>query len=154
MFRSRVYLPLLPLCPLTIGQTTESTNDHVKAWTQRHAHYADAKTRLTDDAHSLEIAVNDPRPLYTALQSLARQYGWHINYEDQRYATVDLVDDTAPSWFLQHPDGNRVHAIAGGAFNVKIPTDGLFPVDPSLIHALNWEKGGGPDLKTSNVDST
>ena len=82
---------------------------------------------------SLEIATNDPRPLYTALDALARQYGWHINYEDPRYATVDLVDDTAPSWLLQYRDGHHVYAVAGGAFNVKIPTDGLFPLDPTQI---------------------
>jgi hypothetical protein len=133
MFRSRVCLSLLPLCLLTFGQTTESTSDHAKARTKRQARYIQPKIISTDDAHALEITANDPRPVDSVLDALALQHGWRINYEDPHYGKADLVDDTAPSWLLQHPDGNRVHAVAGGTFNVKIPTDGLFPLDPTQI---------------------
>jgi hypothetical protein len=59
---------------------------------------------------------------------------------------------------LQHPDGNRVYALAGGAFNVKIPTDGLFPLNPTqIISAVikAYNASGNPgrfELRTTNSE--
>lgn len=70
---------------------------------------------------SQELSRTSPRPLDDVLTALGAKYGWRIDYEDPRYAKDDLVDSTAASWLLEHSEGRHVYAVAGDAFNVKIP---------------------------------
>jgi len=112
---------------------------------------SEPKIKETDS--SLEITANDPRRLESILDALARQHGWHINYEDPRYGKVDILDDTAPSWLKEHPNGPRAYMVAGGACYAKIPVDGYFPDDPmqvlpALIEAYNRSVSGTvrPDI--------
>ena len=132
MIRSAVCVFLLPICLLVFGQTREQNDAHVKEWTERRAGYL-SHPEITETENRLTITAKSPRPLDDVLTALAAQHGWHINYEDPRYGEGDLVDDTAPSWLEEHPDGRHVHTIAGGAFFVQIPLDGLFPMDPMQI---------------------
>ena len=46
---------------------------------------------------------------------------------------MDILDDTAPSWLKEHPNGPRAYMVAGGAFYAKIPVDGYFPDDPMQV---------------------
>jgi hypothetical protein len=153
-----IFLSLLPFTLLVFPQTPDPNAAHTKEWTERHAYYlSEPKIKETDS--SLEITANDPRPLESVLDALARQHGWHINYEDPRYGKVDILDDTAPSWLKEHPNGPRAYMVAGGAFYAKIPVDGYFPDDPmqvlpALIEAYN--RSGNPGtfvLRTTNRES-
>ena len=131
----------------TITATLSATeqNHHVKEWTERNALYS--QPRFVQSKSSLKVDVNSPTPLDDVLAALAMDHGWRINYEDPRYAKADLVDNTAPSWLREHPNGDRVFVVAGGAFHSRIPLDGYFPDDPSqilpaLVEAYN--RSGNP----------
>jgi hypothetical protein len=140
------FVALLTLCLLVVRQASDQNAAHIKAWTERHAQYM-SQPKIEETESFLEITANAPRPLDDVLAALAHQHGWHINYEEPQYAKSEMVDDTAASWLEQHPNGRRVYAIAGGAFNAKIPIDGHFPDDPMqilppLIDAYN--RSGNP----------
>jgi hypothetical protein len=140
------FVALLTLCLLVFRQTPEQNAPHIKAWTERHAQYM-SEPRIEETESFLDITANDPRPLDGVLAALAHQHGWHVNYEDPQYGKSDIVDQTAPSWLEQHPNGPRAYGIAGGAFHVKVPIDGYFPDDPMqilppLIEAYN--RSGNP----------
>ena len=141
-----IFLPFLMLCLLTFRQTPEQNAAHIRAWTERHEQYMSVP-RIEESESFLDITANDPRPLDGVLAALAHQHGWHINYEDPQYGKSDIVDQTAPSWLEQHPNGPRAYGIAGGAFHVKVPIDGYFPDDPMqilppLVEAYN--RSGNP----------
>lgn len=140
------FLPLLVLCLLPFPQTPEQNAAHIRDWTERHAQYM-SQPRIEETESFLEITANAPRPLDDVLAALAQQHGWHINYEEPQFGKSEVVDDTAPSWLEQHPNGPRAYGIAGGAFHVKIPIDGYFPDDPMqvlppLVEAYN--RSGNP----------
>ena len=123
---------LLTFCSLTLGQTSEQRAAHYQQCTERHQQYL-LEPRISETASTLEISANAPRPLENVLGALVHQHGWHINYGDPKYGKADLIDDTAPSWLQQHPNGRRVYAIAGRAFSVNIAVDGRFPDDPMQV---------------------
>ena len=140
------FLPLLMLCLIPFLQTPEQNAAHIKAFTERHAQYMSAP-RIEETESVLEITANAPRPLDDILAALAHQHGWHINYEEPQFGKSEIVDQTAPSWLEQHPNGPRAYGIAGGAFHVKIAIDGYFPDDPMqilppLVEAYN--RSGNP----------
>jgi hypothetical protein len=152
------FLSFLPLSLLLFQQSLEPNAAHIKEWTERHARYfSEPKIKETDSW--LEITANDPRPLENVLDVLAHQHGWHINYEDPHYVKSDILDDTAPSWLKEHPNGPRAYTVAGGAFYAKIPVDGYFPdepmqVLPALIEAYNRSGNRGAfELRTANRES-
>lgn len=150
--RSSVCTALLPLCFLAFSQTTDQDKAHAIEWAERHARYSEVQ--IFHSESSVEIKVNSPRPLYDVLAALARNHVWRINYEDPHYGAADLVDNTAPSWLKEHPNGPRAYMIAGGAFSVRIPVDGLFPDDPiqvipAVVEAYNRSRNPGRfDLRT------
>lgn len=153
-----VFLSLLPLSLLFVQQTPEPKAVHIKEWRERHAHYlSEPKIQETDS--SLEITANDPRPLESVLDALMHQHGWHINYEDPLYGKSDILDNTAPSWLKEHPNGPRAYMVAGGAFYAKIPVDGYFPDDPNqVLPALiaSYNRSGNPgkfELRSVNHES-
>src|SRR5580704_10918142 len=140
------FLPLLMSCLIPFPQTPEQNAAHIKAFTERHAQYMSAP-RIEETESVLEITANAPRPLDDVLAALAHQHGWHINYEEPQFGKSEIVDQTAPSWLEQHPNGPRAYGIAGGAFHVKIAIDGYFPDDPMqilppLVEAYN--RSGNP----------
>jgi hypothetical protein len=107
----------------------------------------------------LEITANDPRPLDNVLGALEHQHPWHVNYEDPQYGEADIVDDTAPSWLQEHPNGPRGYVVAGGDFYAKIAVDGNFPDDPMqilpvLVEAYNHSGNPGRfELRSVNHES-
>lgn len=142
-----IFLSILPLCLFIVLQTSDQNSAHVKEWTERRAHYL-SEPKIKETESWLEITANDPRPLDSLLGVLLHLHGWHINYEDPRYAKTDIVDDTAPSWLEGHPDGPRGYAIAGGVFTARIAIDGYFPDDPmqilpALVEAYNHSGNPG-----------
>jgi hypothetical protein len=153
MVRRTIYVALLPLWLMAVGQTTDQDKAHAIEWKERHARYSDL--RIVESESWLEINVNSPRPLNDVLAALANSHVWRINYEDPHYGHADLVDDTAPSWLKEHPNGTHVYGIAGGALSVKFPLDGYFPDDPmqvipAVIEAYN--RSGNPgrfELRTT-----
>lgn len=137
---------LLLFSLLIFHQTPQQNAAQTNARTERRAQYL-PQPKIEQTESLLEITANAPRPLDGILEKLTRQHGWHINYEDPRYGTSDIVDDTAPSWLEQHPDGPRAYGVAGGSFHVAIPIDGYFPDDPlqilpPLVDAYN--RSGNP----------
>jgi hypothetical protein len=108
-------------------------------------HYREAE--IVEAGSSLEVAVNSPRPLDDVLTALARKYDWRVDYEDPRYGKTDLVDDTAPSWRSEHPNGPRSYAIGGGEFDVRIPVDTGYPPQAEQVIAATVEaynRSGNP----------
>jgi hypothetical protein len=152
------FLLWLPFSLVFFPQTPDPDADHIKEWTERHAHYL-SEPRIKEADSWMEITANDPRPLDSILDALAHQHVWHINYEDPLYGNSDIPDDTAPSWLKEHPNGPRAYMVAGGAFHVKIPIEGYFPTDPmqvlpALIEAYNHSGDPGTfELRTLNRDS-
>jgi hypothetical protein len=132
MLRRSFSMSLLPLFVFLAGQSTDPSKDQDKQWRERHGHFLSHPIIKETDS-VLEITANSPRPLQDVLSALASQHGWHINYEDPLYTDADILDDTAPTWRHDHPDGPRAYSIAGGAFHVEIPIDGYFPDDPMQI---------------------
>lgn len=146
MYRTPIFPSILSLRLLTFLQTTNQNNDHAKQRAERNARYL-SEPKINETESWLEITANDPRPFDSVLDSLVRQHRWHINYEDPRYDKADVLDDTAPSWLREHPDGPRAYSIAGSAFYFKIPVDGYFPEDltqiiPAMVEAYN--RSGNP----------
>ena len=119
-----LFLPLLILCHLSFHQTPERDAAHIKEWTERRAQYMPAP-RIEETESFLEITANVPRPLDDILSALAHEHGWHINYEDPRYGKADIVDDTAPSWLEQHPNGPRGYVIAGALSRSTFQSTGI-----------------------------
>jgi hypothetical protein len=146
MIGRSTWLCLSPLILLLFRQAPGSDAAHIKQWTERHAQYLSLPAIEETDSW-LEIRANAPRPLEGVLGALARQHGWHINYEDPVYGKSDIVDDTAPSWLKEHPTGPRAWAVRGGVFYAKIPLDGYFPDDPTqVLPALvdSYNRSGNP----------
>lgn len=86
-------------------------------------------------ANSTTVVANSPRPLEQAVEAVAEEYGWTIDYEDPPYSSqLDLVDDTAPEWRAQHPDAKGVTRINGGAFQ------STFPENVDTGHSITAEK--------------
>lgn len=146
MRSTSILLSLSPLCLLIFRQTPDQNSAHVKEWTERREGYF-AEPKIKETEFWLEITANDSRPLDNVLGALKQQHGWHINYEDAQYGKSDIVDDTAPSWLQEHPNGPRAYGVAGGAFYAKIAVDGYFPEDPmqilsALVEAYN--RSGNP----------
>jgi hypothetical protein len=140
------FIFLLPLYLLVCWQSPEQNSAHVKEWTERHERYL-GQPKIKKIGSWLQITANDPRPLDNVLGALEHQHGWHINYEDPQYRTADIVDDTAPSWLQEHPNGPHAYVVAGGAFYAKIAVDENFPHDPmqvlpGLVDAYN--RSGNP----------
>jgi hypothetical protein len=55
-------------------------------------------------AHAV-VAVDQPRPLYSAVHTIREEYGWLVDYEDPRYdSQTDLKDATSPHWRASHPE--------------------------------------------------
>ena len=145
--RKSIFLSMLPLVLLIVLQTPDRNGAHVKEWTERRAHYL-SEPKIKETESWLEITANDPRPLDSVLGVLLHLHGWHINYEDPRYAKADIVDDTAPTWLEGHANGPRGYAIGGGAFTARIAIDGYFPDDPmqilpALVEAYNHSGNPG-----------
>jgi len=74
---------------------------------------------ITREATNVHLAVDDPRPLAKALDSLQQQYGWQTDYEDPPYITAADVSDV--------PDFDS--RTAGGKGRIKIPGGHAFTVD-------------------------
>jgi hypothetical protein len=158
MHSRSIFLSVLQLCLLVFRQTPDPNSAHIKEWTERRTRYF-AEPKIKETESWLEITANDPRPLDNVLGALAHQHGWRINYEDPQYGKTDVVDDTAPSWLREHPNGPRAYGVAGGAFYAKIAIDGYFPDDPmqilpALVEAYN--RSGNPgrfELRSVNNES-
>lgn len=132
LFRISPFLILLCFSdPPSLAQATS----HATEWANRRAAYI-AHPRIARTGSSIEISTNSPRPLDQVIGALSSGYGWHVNYEDPQYSASDLVDDTAPSWLKEHPNGPRVYNPAGGAFTVTIPfavPDAKHSPDPTRV---------------------
>jgi hypothetical protein len=71
---------------------------------------------------SAVVVANDPRPLMQAVDGVAREYGWAVNYEDPPYQSkYDLVDIVDPNWLAARPGMTRAKIPAGGSFQSIYP---------------------------------
>src|ERR1035437_5238055 len=67
------------------------------------------------NGNSAVLMVNDPRPMAQAIQALAEEYGWVVDYEDPPY--ISEVIDVAPhDWRRTHPMSKGGHIPGGGSF--------------------------------------
>jgi hypothetical protein len=71
---------------------------------------------VSQDAGTIHINANSPRPLAQVLDALQLKFGWTVNYEDPQYtAAADIVDAPKGSPLPKLP--------AGAAFNVQFPAN-------------------------------
>jgi hypothetical protein len=71
---------------------------------------------------SAVVLANDPRPLMQAIDAVAREYGWIVDYEDPPYRPGhDLVDIVDPNWLAARPGMTRTKIPAGGSFQSTYP---------------------------------
>lgn len=67
---------------------------------------------ITKGRNSITVDASEPRPLKQAVEAIAEENGWRVDYEDPIYAPgTETVDANDPSWVSSHP----------GALRVKIP---------------------------------
>jgi hypothetical protein len=148
MIRRLICFAVLALCSAATLESVAQTKEDATKWAERHRNYTDPK--ISESESGLRITVNAPRPLYQVLLALGARYDWRINYEDPRYGGTDVLDDTAPSWLLQHPKGPYAYGVAGGAFTADISLPGSSPyqladpvqVLPLVVKAYN--ESGNP----------
>jgi hypothetical protein len=69
------------------------------------------------------VISNEPRPLRQAVESLSKEYGWIVDYEDPVYSDAEAVDRKMdPVWVASHP-GVRQRLVAGRSFESEFPED-------------------------------
>jgi hypothetical protein len=69
---------------------------------------------VTENAGTIQVVANSPRPLAQALDALQEKYGWFVGYEDPRFtATADLTK--------AETSGGQIFP-SGGAFKADIPS--------------------------------
>lgn len=79
------------------------------------------------------VASNDPRPLRQAVEALAEEYGWTVDYEDPAYSQGEGVERTDPAFLASHP-GAKQHLVAGHQFESE------FPENPSTGVSVSEER--------------
>lgn len=86
-----------------------------------HAQRTDAATGywyegvVTHEQGKATVASNEPRPLRQAVEALAEEYGWTVDYEDPAYSADEGLERTDPKFVASHP-GERQHLIGGHRF--------------------------------------
>ena len=64
---------------------------------------------ITRSSNSVAVDASEPRPLKQAVQAIAEEYGWRVDYEDPIYDLMtETVDANDPSWISSHPGELRV----------------------------------------------
>ncbi len=66
------------------------------------------------------IAAKDPRPLNQALQAVAQQDGWTVDYEDPVYSKAESRDITDAAWRRSHPQEAGLLIPSGFAFDAVL----------------------------------
>jgi hypothetical protein len=66
------------------------------------------------------VKSNDPRPLRQAMEALAKEYGWTVDYEDPAYSEGDGLERTDPAFLASHP-GEKQHLVGGHRFESELP---------------------------------
>jgi hypothetical protein len=66
------------------------------------------------------VASNEPRPLRQAVEALAEEYGWAVDYEDPAYSANEGVERTDPEFVASHP-GQKQHLVGGHQFRSDFP---------------------------------
>jgi hypothetical protein len=87
---------------------------------------------------SVEINVNDPRPL-AMVEALERRYGWTVTYEDPAYLHAsDLADLSYRVHKDDAPTKPRILGVRGGPFRFTymIPSEAAEPQQRTLLDAL------------------
>src|ERR1700691_2484964 len=83
---------------------------------------------IQHNGSSSKVIANDPIPLHQVLTAIREEYGWRINWEAAPcYSRFEVVDDTAPSWRIDHPNERGVTRPAGALFTATFTE----PPEPS-----------------------
>jgi len=77
---------------------------------------------ITHGQRKATVAANEPRPLRQAVEALAKEYGWTVDYEDPVYSTGEGVERTDARFLASHP-GEKQHLIGGHRFESDFPED-------------------------------
>jgi hypothetical protein len=88
----------------------------LSAWPQTTGNAYLKQATVSQDAGTIHITANSPRPLAQVLDALQLKFGWTVDYEDPQYtAAADLVDAPKGSPLPKLP--------AGAAFSVQFPAN-------------------------------
>ena len=130
----------------------------VRAFSQapvaRGAYLKDAT--ISEDAGTVRVVANSPRPLEQVLDALQQKYRWVVNYEDPQYVTTaDYVENAGSdhsripagrSFSVEFPVGTTEEKVLRlvvdaynkssnpGHFEVRQPADGSFDVVGTEAH--------------------
>jgi hypothetical protein len=70
---------------------------------------------VTQEQGKATVKSNDPRPLRQAMEALAEEYGWTVDYEDPAYSEGEGLERTDPAFLASHP-GEKQHLVGGHRF--------------------------------------
>ena len=115
----RFVVPLFFLITSAVATQTDTLD---RFWTAGHVHHLDGKATVVSE---------DPRPLWMALNSLEREYGWVIDYEDPIYDTArESATVHNAQWEAIHP-GTMSRVPAGGTFTTSYSEDSNNRISPA-----------------------
>ena len=104
---------------------------------------------VTHDQGKTTVAANEPRPLRQAMEALAQEYGWTIDYEDPVYSEADAIERTDPAFLASHP-GEKQHLVSGHRFKSEFPESTTSGTSVSEEKAIlqkvidDYNKSGNP----------
>lgn len=78
---------------------------------------------VTHKGSTAKVISNEPRPLRQAVESLSKEYGWIVDYEDPVYSDAEAVERKMdPEWVARYP-GGRQRLVAGHSFESEFQED-------------------------------
>jgi len=90
---------------------------------------------VTHERGAATVASNEPRPLRQAVEALAEEYGWTVDYEDPIYTVADGLERTEAGFVASHP-GIKQHLVAGHRFHSEYPEDTATRTSPAEEKAV------------------
>jgi hypothetical protein len=107
-------------------------------------------SRIEHSADSTTVVVDDPRPLWIAVEALRNEYGWLIDYEDPIYGVGDTQEVQNAAFERRFP-GRRSRMPVGGHFSSTF-TGALAPqvvIDKVLA---DYNASGNPGQFEKRID--
>jgi hypothetical protein len=73
---------------------------------------------VTHENGKATVSANEPRSLRQAMEAVAEEYGWTVDYEDLEYGDSDVIERTEAQFVASHPN-ERHHLVAGHRFETE-----------------------------------
>lgn len=104
---------------------------------------------VTHEQGKTTVSANEPRPLRQAVEALAQEYGWTVDYEDPVYSEADAIERTDLAFLASHP-AEKQHLVLGHRFKSEFPDSTTSGTSVSEEKAIlqkvidDYNKSGNP----------